>query len=182
MPSASFASTEEDDITDHLVRAMREVKTDPESPGWADFYEVHEQRPQNFADKSGKRRPKMDIEFERNARGPRPRLGFEAKRLGGRHTSNGYLGEEGLAAFLEGYYPTSHGEAGMLGYIQANSVQFWSEKLSAELTDARERHRFVDWYVRPRIQPTARILHFDSQHMTQAGASLRMIHLLLSFH
>jgi hypothetical protein len=182
MPSASFASTEEDDITDHLVRAMREVKTDPESPRWADFYEVHEQRPQNVADKSGKRRPRMDIEFERNARGRRPRLGFEAKRLGGRHTSSGYLEEEGLGAFLQGYYPTSHGEAGMLGYIQEKSVWSWSGKLSAELTRDSERHRLVKSYTNSQLKATDRVSHFDSQHTTQTGDPLRMIHVLLTCH
>jgi hypothetical protein len=182
IPSASFALTEEDDITDKLVQAMRDVKNDSESPEWADFYEVHEQRPQNVAGKSGKRRPKMDIEFERNERGRRPRLGFEAKRLGGRHASNGYLGEEGLAAFLAGYYPTSHGEAGMLGYIQKNSVRSWSEKLSTELTRDSELHRFVDWYDKTQFDATARVSHFDSQHTTRTGDPLRMIHLLLAFY
>lgn len=182
VPSASFVAMEEDDITDELVLAMRTAKQNPNAPAWVDFYEVHEQRPQNVAGKRGKRRPKMDIEFERNQRGPRPRLGFEAKRLGHRHTVNDYLGEKGMAAFLVEYYPTTHGEAGMLGYVQEDSVAGWSSKLAAEVNGDRERHRFVDWIIPPDSATTSRELSFSSHHTTDTGNALRIVHLLLEFH
>src|SRR5208337_5586090 len=98
------------------------------------MYEVREQVPLNVHEKHGKRRPKMDIEVERHRRGIRPCLGFEAKRLGRGETVGGYLGSEGLTAFLTGYYPTTHGEAGMLGYIQERTNDEWSAKLARELS------------------------------------------------
>ena len=120
--ATSLATKEEDDITGELVREARKVLQDPSSPEWVSHYGIREQSPQNTGGKLGKRRPKIDIEFERNTRGLRPCLGFEAKRLGRGGRLADYLGSEGLARFLGCYYPTTHGDAAMLAYVQAKST------------------------------------------------------------
>ncbi len=123
---------------------MKAIQADPNSPEWVDRYQIHEQPPQNFDGKSGKRRPKMDIEFECQRRGVRPEIGFEAERLGNGKVVGDYLGPEGLSALVTGYYPTTHGEAGMIGYVQEATGDSWSEKLSAELTRQGKSHSVVE--------------------------------------
>ncbi len=179
--ASSFAVAEEDDITGELVREMKLVAQDPSSPDWVDHYEIHEQDPQNVKSKRGKRRPKMDIEIECHRRGLRPRLGFEAKRLGRGNSVSDYLGDEGLSAFLDGYYPTTHGEAGMLGYIQVQTPSEWSVKLAMSLNDNREKYRVAnggEWRSLNSVSasPSSCTFHTDA-----IGNPLFVIHVLLPF-
>ncbi len=141
LDGSSLATAEEDTITGSLIIAMKQVAQDPTSAEWVDRYEIHEQVRQNVEGKQGKSRPIMDIEIECHRRGPRPRLGFEAKRLGRGSGVSDYLGEEGMTAFLTGYYPTTHGDAGMLGYVQTHSPTEWSTRLATELRQKSKRHR-----------------------------------------
>jgi hypothetical protein len=176
---AQWTNAAEDNITGELVRRMKEVTQDPVSPEWVDHYEVNEQQLQNVHGKLGNARPRMDIEFERHSRGPRPRLGFEAKRLGRGAGLAAYLGADGLEAFLSGYYPTTHGEAGMLGYIQENNCEFWANTLTTTLQG--NAYGLVNG-------GECRSLNFDgvphglgSTHNDQSGSSLLVLHLLLPF-
>jgi hypothetical protein len=73
MNSTAFAESEEDDITGELVRYMKSVIEDDCAPSWAEHYSVTEQVRSNTAGKLGKRRPIVDIEFERHKQGRRPR-------------------------------------------------------------------------------------------------------------
>lgn len=141
LDAPSFQHAEEDEITGELVKAIKLVLHDPESPEWVERYVVQEQIPQNVAGRRGKHRPKMDIEIEHHRRGTPPRLGFEAKRLGPNHGVSNYLGEEGLLAFINGYYPTTHGEAGMLGYVQSATPAVWHQKLVTALLAAPAKYR-----------------------------------------
>jgi len=81
LDAPSFQHSEEDDITGELVKAIKYVLHDPESPEWVDRYIVQEQIPQNVDGRRGKHRPKMDIEIEHHGRGNPPRLGFEARAI-----------------------------------------------------------------------------------------------------
>ena len=160
---------------------MKGVIQAPSSPVWVDHYHVQEQILKNINDKRGKRRPKMDIEFERSGRGDRPILGFEAKRLGRGNNVGTYLGKEGLSAFVSGYYPTTHGEAGMLGYVQEQTPETWAAKLARRLThDVAEYQVTSDggWHSldREAAFPASRTFHTDTQ-----GRSLSIIHVLLAF-
>jgi len=176
---ASFALAEEDEITGELVRSIRLVTVDQTSPEWVDHYEVREQVPQNVAGIFGKHRPRMDIEVERHYRGPRPCIGFEAKRLGRGKRLNAYLGTDGLGAFLSGHYPTTHGEAGMLGYVQENSVEHWSGNLAREL--ARGQYQVSAGGEMRTLMTDSEMPLFFSEHTDSRGKPLSVIHLLLSF-
>src|SRR5262249_30772723 len=67
---SAFTDAEEDVITGELVKEMRNVLEDPaSSPPWAEHYSVNEQQRANVAGKEGKRRPIIDVEFERHCRG-----------------------------------------------------------------------------------------------------------------
>ncbi len=177
----SFRASEEDDITGELVRKMKLVAQDPASPDWVDRYEIHEQPPQNVAGKLGKRRPKMDIEIERHSRGPRPHLRFEAKRLGRGHAVGKYLSDEGLGAFLTGYYPTTHGESGMLGYVQEGTSIDWSAKLKQELSRDPSKHRLAENGEWRSSSSASSAPAFYSNHTDSKGNPLLVIHVLLPF-
>ena len=179
--ASSFAIADEDDITDELVEQINLARQDPTSPNWVDHYEVHEQRRERIDGKRGKGRPIMDIEIECHRRGPRPRLGFEAKRLGRGNSVGDYLDDEGLGAFLTGYYPTTHGEAGMLGYVQEHTPKDWSVKLASSLNDNREKYRVTtggDWRS---FSADVASLSSCSSHADASGNPLFVIHVLLSF-
>jgi hypothetical protein len=177
--TGSLATAEEDDITGELVRNMRLVVADPASPDWVEHYEIREQVPQNVSNKLGKRRPRIDVEIERNVRGARPCLGFEAKRLGRGGRVSEYLGKEGLGAFLSGHYSTTHGEAGMLGYMQENDTEHWCSRFTQELE--RGAHRLAAngaWNTLDSILETPL---YSSTHTDSNGKPLFIVHLLLSF-
>ncbi len=180
--ATAFSTAEEDVITGELVRAMKIVVQNPDSPQWVDHYHVCEQVPQNVDDKCGKRRPKIDIEIERCGRGQRPRLSFEAKRLGGgcKFNLGNYLGEKGLDAFLTGYYPTTHGEAGMLGYIQENTPEYWTSQICTELTKNPSKYQTPmnrEWQIIDSISAS----HFCYTHTLIDNEHLLVLHILLPF-
>lgn len=181
LDAPSFATTDEDVITEQLVIAMKAAQVDASSPEWVDRYEIHEQRLQNTADKHGKCRPKMDIELERTGRGFRPKLGFEAKRLRENSSLRDYLGEEGMSAFLTGYYPTTHGDAGMLGYVQDSSPTSWAGRIEHQLCNARDRYRLPAGSQWQPITEPATATCYVSNHTDTSAKSLQVIHVLLPF-
>jgi hypothetical protein len=176
----SLATADEDEITGELVKAMKTVTQDSTSPDWVDRYEVHEQVRQNVQNKLGKSRPMMDIEVECHRRGPRPRIGFEAKRLGRGSGVSDYLGDEGLSAFLTGYYPTTHGEGGMLGYVQDLAPGDWCSRLSTDLQKNSQKHRVEPnghWQVAGNSPDWC-----SSRHLDTAGRPMFVLHVLLDCH
>jgi hypothetical protein len=181
LDAMAFVTAEEDDITGELVRAIRFVLQQPTSPDWVDHYEVSEQVPKNVAGKRGRRRPILDIEVERHQRGSRPCLGFEAKRLGRGKAIGGYVGSEGLGAFLTGYYPTTHGEAGMLGYVQERTNDEWATKLANEFSRNATQHRVVPSGELQPFDVDRTMPGFCSGHSDAKGKSLLVVHVLLSF-
>lgn len=180
LDAASFVTADEDVITGELVKSIKLVLQAPNSPDWVDRYEVHEQVRQNVDEKRGKVRPIMDIEIERHVRGDRPKLGFEAKRLGRGYGVSGYLGDEGLAAFLNGYYPITHGEAGMLGYVQNETVEGWADKLRAKLCQDGDGNQIET--VMPQVTGMSGHAYYSSTHNSSSAAPLLMSHILLPFH
>jgi hypothetical protein len=181
LSSAAFCQAEEDHITGELLRAMRIVLQDSASPDWVDHYDVREQVPQNASGRLGKRRPKVDIEVERHQRGPRACIGFEAKRLGHGHSMGRYLGVDGLGAFLSGHYPTTHREAGMIGYVQELSSPEWSTKLAKRLSTASGQHSITAGGDFKSCDVESSMPAFRSVHSDATGKSLLVLHVLLAF-
>jgi hypothetical protein len=136
---------------------------------------------QNVRETHGKKRPIMDIEIERHHRGPRPCLGFEAKPLGRGKTIGGYVGEKGLGAFSCGYYPTSHGEAGMIGYVQEKACKEWSGKLAQEFLKKSQKHRVADGGQLASYDAREDMPAFRSAQTDTNGNSLLVVHILLPF-
>lgn len=180
MQGTDFSTAEEDDITGELARHMDEITQAEDAPPWAEHYTVKEQIRSHTPDKLGKRRPIVDVELERHKRGIRPRLRFEAKRLGRGVGVGDYLGSEGLGAFLDCYYSRTHNEAGMLGYIQGGTEQEWAEKLARGLTSAQYRILSNGGWEHLPIAG-APPYTYRTVHSDQEGIHLLVLHVLLRF-
>ena len=130
LDAASLKDSEEEDITGEIVRKINEILEDRGSPPWVGSFAVHEDPMINEPGRRGKRRKRIDIEFEWVCHGPRHRYPFEAKRLcSNTHPIGKYLGAAGLGEFLSGNYARGNLEAGMIGYIQSGSPKSWAEKV-----------------------------------------------------
>ena len=178
-----FANSEEPTITGELVRVMREILERESSPPWVEYYTIHDDPPLNIPDRQGKMRPRVDIEFERVNRGLRPRLRFEAKRLGKNHGVGLYLGNDGLGCFTSGRYPLTHPEAGMLGYIQSDDEVAWATKIETALRRTPATYFTTEEQSWDKNQITPQLVFtYRSRHNCSAVAEeLQIFHLLLRF-
>jgi hypothetical protein len=139
--SKSFKNYEEEDITGEIVEIIKKILESRKSPKWAGHFSIHEEPPINAQSRKGKRRKRIDIEFEWTRRGVRPRYPFEAKRLcKNTHATMGeYLGAKGLGEFVSGHYAGDKDEAGMLGYIQSDTPEFWGAKAQKKFEKEPEK-------------------------------------------
>ena len=180
MQQADFSTAEEDDITGELTRNMDELLQEEDAPPWVEHYTVKEQIRSHTPEKLGKRRPIVDVEFERHKRGIRPRLRFEAKRLGRGAGISDYLGSEGLGAFLDCYYSRTHNEAGMLGYVQSGTEQEWAAKIARKLISAR--HRLIPCGVWEPLRIIGGPPHvYRTMHLDKDDIDMVILHVLLLF-
>jgi hypothetical protein len=179
MTPAKYSTWEEPDITGDLCEAMTDFMASDAAPSWVIQYALRDDPKLNVDGKRGESRPRIDIEFERVQRGERPIFRFEAKRLGPNHPVSKYIGSEGLGAFLNGYYPLAHPEAGMLGYVQENDVRHWHDKLNAEF----QRSHCLE-LAEPGLQAhslASALNTWRSVHETKEHPSLTIWHTLLHF-
>lgn len=184
MDQEFFSDAEEPAITGELVARMRDfLESGGDGPAWRAYYSIHDDPPLNVVGKLGKSRPRVDIEFERVARGKHPRLRFEAKRLDSStgHRVGVYLGDEGLGCFLSGKYPTTHAEAGMLGYVQSEDEPTWAERISSALERDGGMYGVVTPAFRRRRSPGGPPHTYISRHDTQAAPHVTIFHVLLRF-
>jgi hypothetical protein len=129
LDAASLKDSEEEDITGEIVREINEILDDRGSPSWVRFFTVHEELRINEAGRRGKRRKRVDIEFEWVCHCPRPHYPFEAKRLCiNTHPISEYVSPSGLGEFLSGNYAQDRIEAGMIGYVQSDTPESWAAK------------------------------------------------------
>jgi hypothetical protein len=181
--AADFAHSQEPEITGELVRAMRGILERESAPAWVAYYTIHDDPPLNVPGKRGKKRPRVDIEFERVTRGLRPRLRFEAKRLRRNRDVEQYLGEDGLGCFTSGKYPLTHPEAGMLGYIQNSDETTWAAKIAMALTRTPDAYHIADYALWDGYQITPQLVYsYRSRHHCQTlGEDIDIFHTLLRF-
>ena len=178
---SNFAQSHEPQITGELCRAMVDFLADIDAPEWADTYAIRDDPKLNLPGKLGEARPRIDIEVEKTQRGVRPIFRLEAKRLGKNHYLSGYLGSEGLGAFLDAYYPLNIPEAGMLGYCQEHETSHWAHALLAEL----EKNPASYWLTQeepPAARPVAAgLATLRSVHCSPKVGSLTVWHSLMRF-
>lgn len=185
MDSSLYVKWEEPAITGELVRLMRELIESDDAPDWAVYYSIGDDPPLNVAGKLGKSRPRVDIEFERTGmRGLRPRLLFEAKRLGitPGHTVAAYLGADGIGCFISGKYPITHDEAGMLGYLQSGSEKDWSDQIEGTLSAKADKYCVAPPPYHQQKICTLEHTYVSHHHAVPKAGNIIIHHVLLRFH
>lgn len=136
--SNQYKDSEEPDISGELVKRIKEITQSETAPKWAAHFSIHDDPPINEPRRRGKRRRRLDIEIERTCYGQHPRYSFEAKRLSGhRFTARKYFGITGLGEFISGHYANDRDEAGMLGYVQSDTLEIWAAKLEKKFQQDR---------------------------------------------
>ncbi len=133
LDTTSLHNAEEPHITGELVRQARTILESPDAVHWMRFLAIHDDPPQNQPGVYGKRRRRLDVEFEVTGQQPRPRFHIEAKRLYRQDSVNEYFGDGGLLLFVTGQYAPDWPSAGMLGYIQSEDESTWHSRLAAGL-------------------------------------------------
>ncbi len=177
-------SSEETVITEELVKAIRKILEDPSPPDWKTHYTLHEDPPLNIPGQHGKQRPRVDIQFELVRRGPRPRYEFEAKRLSAnRRGVTQYLGNDGLGCFLDGRYARNASEAGMLGYVQSHTQEYWQDKIKQRFDDNDENLNvcYGGGWISVRIVPNCDHCYCSRHNRPQLGRPITIYHSLLLF-
>lgn len=134
---ADCSGVDEPSLTGYLKQAISKALDDPPAQidDWCDHFFVTEELPENTQGRTGKRRTRVDVIFECSVARPRDRFRFEAKRLhSGEKNAATYLGDEGLGCFLDGSYGPGDPDAGMLGYVQRNTIDDWATDISGLLS------------------------------------------------
>jgi len=183
MDAPSFALHQEEDITGELTHAMQVALCDPSSPCWAKNFWASEEVRVHAHDRLGKRRLRIDIEIIQHGNAQRPRLRFEAKRLYGTESRREYLGADGLGCFLDARYAVEDDVAGMLGYVQEDSIETQARALDATMQAAREKYCLVDggdWRESPVIPDLSTFR--SSHHRASPLRPITVLHTLLLFH
>jgi hypothetical protein len=177
-------TTEEEIITEDLVKAINDLIEGSEGKRWMQRYIATDNLPVSSPHRKGKRRPRVDIEIVQ-LRGRRPRFHFESKRLGKRpHTVAEYLGKDGLGCFLDAQYARESEHGGMLGYVQAGSCDKWANQIKESLLKNRQGYkifRSTSWEpyrIIEELQYTYRTQH----DRPSLGRPIRVYHTLLLFY
>lgn len=175
-------NAEEPHITGEIVRSIREALEAENAEAWMQDYEILDDPPQNIAGKFGKNRPRIDIEFLRVIRGPRPRFHIEAKRLYRTRSVNEYFGDEGLGMFVVGTYAADQTSAGMLGYVQTENSQAWLGRLTRGFVRRSGQLRVCETFrVSPDYQDIAPVQISGHERTSRASGRIVIYHLLLEF-
>lgn len=183
LQAASLHEAQETEITGELVRAMKEFLEGADAPPWTTHFFVADDPPQNAPGRLGKKRRRVDIEFEHAQHGPRPRIHFEAKRLYKSGSVAEYLGEDGLLLFVNGEYAPEQSTGAMLGYVQDKEASEWIEQIRANLTVSPERYGFhlVPGFVRDGLTTYLAETHRSHHDRVSLGQPIAIYHSFLQF-
>jgi hypothetical protein len=179
---------DEYEMTGLLAEGMDARINSPRTPWRFTLYGIHNEKPTSPTGELGKKRPRLDIQIERNGMRPKPHFTFEAKRLRDDTSSSvsdtmrEYLGAGGIGRFVTGRYAPESIEAAMLGCVQARSAEFWFDQVGIALdfdaTNGGTRFATVGHLAYAKIIedfPDERI----SVHTKQSGVLLRIFHLFI---
>ena len=183
LQGAALHEAQETAITGELVKAMKEFLEGPDAPPWTTYFFVADDPPQNAPGRLGKKRRRVDIEFEHAQHGPRPRLHFEAKRLYRSGSVAEYLGDDGLLLFVNGEYAPDENAGAMLGYVQNKEVADWIGQIRNSLTASPERYAFhlVPGLVNDQLTADLTETHRSHHDRPRLRQSIAIYHTFLQF-
>ena len=173
-------------ITGLLTSSIEDYLDSPRSPRWAERYFIQDERHLNDSERKGKRRLRVDFELTSSHHRPRPRFQIEAKRLKSPEAQSlaAYLGEDGLGSFLSRRYAKDQPWAGMMGYVQTDTVDQWADRVGTALGDrpadfsvAPETEIFFQQVFDP-LLPDA----YRSDHLREDSPPIEIHHLFLRCH
>ena len=125
---------DETTITGYITEAIQNRFDASNPPRWYKQYSVKDDPPIPTEGRTGRARLRLDIIIEATNWEGRPKYCFEAKRLHKKgFPASKYIGSEGMGCFINGLYASRYPEAGMLGYVQSDSIDHWREKVKAEI-------------------------------------------------
>lgn len=179
-----FACAEEEDISGELVHAVDTVLDQTNLPSWFRWFSVHEESRVHDPARKGKKCRRLDIRIDCAETRPRPRMCFEAKRLGPNHGVSVYLGSEGLQRFLDGRYARNHMAAGMLGYVQAENPAVWASKIKEAMANVATTVRPLKsspWRSEALV-PELQFTYRSGHGRPGVGSPIEIFHTLLVFN
>lgn len=188
-PSA-FTDAEEDDITGELCKHMKLLTEEQPSERWMTRYSVHDQDPVNEVVnpetgkvRRGKRRLKLDIRLVSKSRVPNIRFCVEAKRLYRSGSVKEYTDDEGLGAFIDEYYAEHDDAAGMLGYVQTDSITEWLGKVEKTLSQetSLEKGSHGEVWSLSRIPKGPPDTYLSIHRRSKSGRKLNVFHIFFAF-
>lgn len=174
----------EPDITGFMAEAIEDRFNSFDCPDWCNNISLKENHPVPGGGRAGNDRWRPDLIFESKERKPRPLYHFEAKRLNTQQSKSEYLGKDGLGCFLNGQYARDNSEAGMLGYIQSDDVNIWTERLQLAIEHSRlsKKNKLLVLSAPCAVQ----VIHsfpseWISYHNRQTGTPITVHHILLDY-
>lgn len=175
---SDLAGLEETDITGKLCVAMNAVLDGSDAPPWATIVTVVDEQPESVRDKTGKCRPRTDVCVRCTNPRPEHRFRFEAKRLNRSAALSIYLGDDGLLALVHSYYGDLP-YAGMIGYVQTDTPNKWSERIKEAMRTAPRKYDIVEPVEFPLLGIGVPEPVFCSEHGTNNETGKRITHTLL---
>lgn len=179
---------DEYEMTGLLSDAMDARINAPQTPERFTYYSVHNEKLISPSGELGKKRPRLDIQIQRNGIRPKPCFTFEAKRLRDdtsstvKDTMRQYLGDDGVRRFVIGRYAQESLEAAMLGCIQAHDAEFWFDQISNAFDSDTSKSGTIFAVVSP-LQYANVIVDFPDErvsvHARTSGTSIQIFHLFI---
>lgn len=186
LDAAEYQASEETDITGELRDAVQQVLEDRAlpPPSWARAFFIREEDPLSSPHRKGKRRKRIDLQFEFSAPHARVRFDIEAKRLSKGNSEVGeYLGPKGLGEFIAGNYASGDLDGGMLGYVQTGTPEEWAVKIEAGMTKRKSELLVLTGGSWRAVELASGLQHcYSSAHQRPTvGKPISIFHSLLDF-
>lgn len=167
---------EETDVTGYICEALE--KWFRKNPQQSVGFFIKDDPPIGGTGKTGKRRPRTDIVIG-YAAGVRPEFLFEAKRLHRtKAVGSRYTGTDGMGCFISGRYASRCHEAGMIGYVQTDTLERWHSDIQRRVQDEAQQLKLERTDVNLRFE-SAFPLEWSSVHGRDNNSSVRLFHVLL---
>jgi hypothetical protein len=175
---ANEKDEEEPSITGFLAEAIRDIIIWKQK-SWLKWYHVDDDPHVPTEGRSGKHRWKADLIIDSNVHGG-PQYVFEAKPLEKRvNTVSGYTGSDGMGCFISGKYASRYDEAGMLGYVQNDSLAEWKNKVKIKIDRDAKELSLIGSQRDEQVIDAFPLEWVSEHHRDSVGRSIAVYHILL---
>jgi hypothetical protein len=170
----------EEEITGFITAAIQDRLRASDCPRWCSHFSVKEENPVPSINLAGKKRKRTDIiiEYTKNRR---PEYIFESKRLLKNKCKEDAYILKGLLRFVDGQYASRYPEAGMIGYVQSDSLDYWMGKIqiAIEAEPSSSYNLNPVNSQKPLMPSDTYSLGWSSQHKRKYQGEIVIYHILL---